>query len=56
MYRETVKIMDRFGIDSNGLPNLLIPDTTFYEDKKISAIGAFAIDRNGKKSKYKIGR
>jgi antitoxin component YwqK of YwqJK toxin-antitoxin module len=56
LWQLTVKMMDRYNLDSNGYHNQLTADTIFYDNKKIKAIGSFAVDRNDKKEDYKVGK
>ncbi len=45
----------RFALDSNGFVGKKHLDTLYYSKNEISAIGYYAIDRNDKKSSYKVG-
>ena len=56
LWQMTVKWMDRYNLDSNGYHKQLSADTVFYDNKKIKAVGSFAIDRNNKKGNYKVGK
>jgi antitoxin component YwqK of YwqJK toxin-antitoxin module len=56
LYKMTMQMMDRFNLDSSGYHGLFTVDTLFYDNKKIKSIGSFAIDRNTKKSDFKIGK
>ncbi len=56
LYKETLKMMDKFNLDNNGYHGYFKTDTVFYSNKKIKAIGSYAIDRNGKASNYKVGK
>ena len=49
-------MMDRYNLDSNGYSKQLTTDTIFYDNKKIKAIGSFAVDRDNKKGDYKVGK
>lgn len=51
----TIKMMDRYNVDSNSHDRKVSLDTIFYNNRKIKAIGTFAVDRNNKKEDYKIG-
>ncbi len=47
--------VNRFQLDSLGFHGTKQLDTLFYEDKKIKAIGFYAVDRQGNKTYYQVG-
>jgi len=46
---------DSFILDSSGYRGLKEIDTLYYPDKKIKAIGFYAVDKGGKSTYYRVG-